>query len=505
MAPSNAASSDAAGPAAAGAAPECDSPSAAELRGLLGDGGAAAAGRQLSYLHAVNPAGGLVLPLRLPSVRAAPAKRPSAAYLEAGTTLGEETGRRGGEGARVVACLRAREAEPSPIVPRRNPQAAETGGATFCRGGEGGVPLAWVDGDRPPRSRPPLTLAPAPPAGHLQHRDAAVGHHVRVPAGGRRPAGAVRARAGSDAAQLWVGGAQRGAGGRAVGARGRPARGALLLFAPAVPPSLGADAPNLPGGPRERSPNAGRRYSIVCGIAAAMETCAGQAFGARQYALLGLILQVGRRPGRADLAHGCWGGQCLGFGEGLCCCSEGPCFFADASLHPARLSRCGTVCPHPLPQCALALCLLIAGPTAALWASGAMAPILVRLGQLPDVAAAAGGLLQMMWPVLPLLAVSETMGQCRARGVGGKGPAARVGRWAGGPVGIVGPRALNARAHAAAAAPPPDLLAQGVAAPASVAGLTVLACAGPAYWGLVSRCARALCCVRERARGSPAP
>ncbi|KAI8470091.1 MAG: mate-domain-containing protein [Monoraphidium minutum] len=125
-------------------------------------------------------------------------------------------------------------------------------------------------------------------------------------------------------------------------------------------------------------------YSVICGIASAMETCCGQAFGAGEYALLGLVL-----------------------------------------------------------QCALALCLVIAAPAAAAWAAGAMAPALAWLGQPPAVAAAAGRLLQLTWPVLLLLTVSETTAQY--------------------------------------------LLAQGVALPASVAGLTQLAAAVPAYWLLVRR------------------
>lgn len=63
-------------------------------------------------------------------------------------------------------------------------------------------------------------------------------------------------------------------------------------------------------------------------------------------------------------------------------------------------------------QCAQALCLLIAAPAAALWASGLAGPLLTALGQVPEVAAAAGVLLRRAWPVLPLLAVSETTGQC---------------------------------------------------------------------------------------------
>ncbi|KIZ05365.1 hypothetical protein MNEG_2598 [Monoraphidium neglectum] len=113
-----------------------------------------------------------------------------------------------------------------------------------------------------------------------------------------------------------------------------------------------------------------------------METCCGQAFGAAQYSLLGLVL-----------------------------------------------------------QCAQALCLLIAAPAAAAWAAGAMGPLLLWLGQPPETAAAAGRLLQLTWPVLPLLAISETTGQY--------------------------------------------LLAQGVAAPASVTGLLQLAAAAPAFWLLV--------------------
>ncbi|GBF99158.1 hypothetical protein Rsub_12125 [Raphidocelis subcapitata] len=267
-----AASSASTPPPRGGRAPrdaDADSPSAAELRGLLedGDGGAApGGGRELSYLQAVNFAGGLLLPLRLPSAHAIH-KRPSAAYLEAGTLLGEEAGRL------------LKLAGPLFIEGITNIGAQLVATTTVSRLGAG-----------------PLALS------------------------------------------------------------------ALVLA--------------------QTQLNFG--YSIVCGIAAAMETCAGQAFGARHYALLGLIL-----------------------------------------------------------QCAMALCLLFAVPTAALWASGAMAPLLVRLGQLPDVAAAAGSLLQLMWPVLPLLVVSETTGQY--------------------------------------------LLAQGVAAPASVAGLTSLACAVPAYWWLVGR------------------
>ena len=63
-------------------------------------------------------------------------------------------------------------------------------------------------------------------------------------------------------------------------------------------------------------------------------------------------------------------------------------------------------------QAALCLCLSVAAPAAALWASGGAAPLLVALGQAPGVAADAGALLARMWPVLPLLAVSETTGQC---------------------------------------------------------------------------------------------
>jgi hypothetical protein len=43
-----------------------------------------------------------------------------------------------------------------------------------------------------------------------------------------------------------------------------------------------------------------------------------------------------------------------------------------------------------------------------------MGPLLLWLGQPPETAAAAGRLLQLTWPVLPLLAISETTGQCEA-------------------------------------------------------------------------------------------
>lgn len=102
--------------------------------------------------------------------------------------------------------------------------------------------------------------------------------------------------------------------------------------------------------------------SVVCGLAAAMETFCGQAFGARQFRLLGRVL-----------------------------------------------------------QCALALCMCVAAPAAALWALGGVAPALRALGQAPRASEEAGILLARMWPVLPLLAVSETTGQCEreAEGDGG--------------------------------------------------------------------------------------
>lgn len=123
-------------------------------------------------------------------------------------------------------------------------------------------------------------------------------------------------------------------------------------------------------------------YSVICGMASAMETCCGQAFGARQYHLLGLML-----------------------------------------------------------QCAQVLCLSISLPAVIAWASGAMGPLLTWLGQPPDVAAAAGSLLSRIWPVLPLLTVSETTGQY--------------------------------------------LLAQGVAVPASLAGTMMLMMAAPTYWMII--------------------
>lgn len=69
-------------------------------------------------------------------------------------------------------------------------------------------------------------------------------------------------------------------------------------------------------------------------------------------------------------------------------------------------------------QCAQALCLAIAAPAAAAWATGAMGPLLAWLGQPPDVAAATGRLLQLTWPVLLLLSVSETTAQCEPRAWG---------------------------------------------------------------------------------------
>jgi hypothetical protein len=59
--------------------------------------------------------------------------------------------------------------------------------------------------------------------------------------------------------------------------------------------------------------------------------------------------------------------------------------------------------------------LLIAVPTAVLWGSGVMAPLLTAMGQLPEVAEAAGQLLKLAWPVLPLLSFSETTGQCECQ------------------------------------------------------------------------------------------
>jgi hypothetical protein len=57
--------------------------------------GGALAARQLSYMQNQNFASGLVLPLRLPSMRAGradgdSAKGPSGAHLEAGTTRTQE-------------------------------------------------------------------------------------------------------------------------------------------------------------------------------------------------------------------------------------------------------------------------------------------------------------------------------------------------------------------------------------------------------------------------------
>jgi MATE family multidrug resistance protein len=93
--------------------------------------------------------------------------------------------------------------------------------------------------------------------------------------------------------------------------------------------------------------------SLLSGMAAAMETCCGQAYGAGEYALLGLVL-----------------------------------------------------------RCARLLCLAVAVPASAVWAAGLGAPLLRALGQPPDVSEAAGALLRRLWPVLPLLAVTETTAQC---------------------------------------------------------------------------------------------
>lgn len=89
-----------AAPAARGTlSPASSTPGSEQLRELCEQNRAAPV-RQLSYHYNMNYGTGAVLPLRLPSMRAgaggvgAPtAKRPSAAYLESGTTTGQEAAR----------------------------------------------------------------------------------------------------------------------------------------------------------------------------------------------------------------------------------------------------------------------------------------------------------------------------------------------------------------------------------------------------------------------------
>jgi hypothetical protein len=79
-------------------------------------------------------------------------------------------------------------------------------------------------------------------------------------------------------------------------------------------------------------------YSIICGISAAMETCCGQAFGAGQYALLGLVMQVGGWMG-VEVGNWVWGGvRCVdeGCGSWVVC---GPLAVAPSHLTHPKLSE----------------------------------------------------------------------------------------------------------------------------------------------------------------------
>ena len=111
---------------------------------------------------------------------------------------------------------------------------------------------------------------------HHQHRDAAGGVHVRgAPARGAH--GAERAHTGAGASV------------------GRPSEAALEeQCAPAHCIAAPVPLHPLPSTPQTQL-NFG--YSVICGLAAAMETCCGQAFGAGHYKLLGQVLQASGAQG----------------------------------------------------------------------------------------------------------------------------------------------------------------------------------------------------------------
>jgi len=90
-------------------------------------------------------------------------------------------------------------------------------------------------------------------------------------------------------------------------------------------------------------------YSIICGLAAGLETCCGQAFGAGQYALLGLLMQV---CFRRAVVFGCgaWMSICEYWFLHSCRASNPPSASTPTPSSPP-LVRSSPVLPHRSPHC----------------------------------------------------------------------------------------------------------------------------------------------------------
>jgi hypothetical protein len=214
-------------------------PGAAGLQEVC-DATAPFAARQLSYLQNIDFAAGAALPLRLPSGGAAGVPgggglgggalgsggAPSRAFLEAGTTLGQEAKRRVGVAgcgapptgvpARDWAATTTAPAAPArlTLAPVHRRRLLKLAGPLFIevRRRRGGGAGARGGGRRRARAEPRLPLPPTPDTPHPQktgdhqHRYAARRHHHHLPPR-RWPRGAVIAGAGAG------GGRGSGAGG----------------------------------------------------------------------------------------------------------------------------------------------------------------------------------------------------------------------------------------------------------------------------------------------------